>query len=421
MGILTRHVVVELLKVFCLVLTAMTAMLMIFGITKEAVDQGLGFNQVARILPYFLPEALKITIPGTILFAACSVYGRMAASNEVVALKSLGISPKVIMIPGLVLGFIVSLGTVWINDIAVSWGLNGIQRVVIEAAEEIAYGMLKREGSYSTRSLSIVVQDVQGRRLIQPIVTFQANDKSPAVTILAEWAELHSNLDGGQKSFAKPISEATGHKTFHPNPEAEPKSLQILLHNGQVSADGKITYVFSDTQPFEIALNDFSKEKEKSGHPAQLPLNRIPDRIAEQERLIELFEHERASKAAFQMLTGDFAGLASPSWKVDHEYRSYLRGELARLKTEPHRRVSNGFSCICFVLVGMTLSIRWAHGELLSNFFACFLPVLGVYYPLLLFGVNNAKEGTLPPYIVWSGNLLFLGIGAWLWRRVVRY
>lgn len=397
MGILTRHVVIELLKVFCLVLTAMTAMLMIFGITKEAVDQGLGFNQVARILPYFLPEALKITIPGTILFAACSVYGRMAASNEVVALKSLGISPRVIMIPGLVLGFIVSLATVWINDIAVSWGLNGIQRVVIEAAEEIAYGMLKREGSYSTRNLSIVVQDVQGRRLMNPIITYQASNASSSVTAMAEWAELHSNLDG------------------------EEKSLEILLHNGQFDADGKLTYFFSDTIPFEVGINDFSREKEKSGHPAQLPLNRIPDRIAEQERLIELFEQENASKAAFQMLTGDFGGLASPGWKVDNNKRAYLRGELARLKTEPHRRVSNGFSCLCFVLVGMTLSIRWAHGELLSNFFACFLPVLGLYYPLLLFGVNNAKEGTLPPYIVWSGNLLFLGMGVWLWRRVVRY
>jgi len=397
MGILTRHVVVELLKEFCLVLTAMTAMLMIFGITKEAVDQGLGFNQVASILPYFLPDALKITIPGTILFAACSVYGRMAASNEVVALKSLGISPKVIMIPGLVLGFIVSLATVWINDIAVSWGMNGMQRVVIEAAEEIAYGLLKREGSYSTRSLSIVVQGVEGRRLMNPIITYQANKNSSTVTAMAEWAELKSNLEGAEKS------------------------LEILLHNGQFDADGEVSYFFNDTYCFEIDINEFSREKDKSGQPSQLPLNRIPDRIAEQERKIELFEHERASKAAFQMLTGDFVNLANPGWKVDNNEREYLCGELARLKMEPHRRVSNGFSCLCFVLVGMTLSIRWAHGELLSNFFACFLPVLGVYYPLLLFGANNAKEGTLPPYIVWSGNLLFLGIGVWLWRKVVRY
>jgi lipopolysaccharide export system permease protein len=121
------------------------------------------------------------------------------------------------------------------------------------------------------------------------------------------------------------------------------------------------------------------------------------------------------------MLTGDFAGLASPGWKVDNGARNYLHGELARLKIEPHRRVANGFSCICFVLVGMTLSIRRAQGELLNNFFACFLPVLGLYYPLLLFGVNNAKEGTLPPYVVWVGNVLFVVVGAWLWKRVVRY
>jgi lipopolysaccharide export system permease protein len=193
------------------------------------------------------------------------------------------------------------------------------------------------------------------------------------------------------------------------------------LHNYEVTAEGKVQLIDPNTNYWEIPLTDFSREKAKSDHPAQLPLHRIPDRIAEQERLIELFEQERASKAAIQMLTGDFASLASAEWKTNHETRRYLQGELARLKTEPHRRASNGFSCICFVLVGMTWSIRWAHGELLSNFFACFLPVLIGYYPILLFGVNSAKEGTFPPYIVWCGNILFAGFGWWMWRRVVRY
>ena len=53
------------------------------SVSKEAYQQGLGLKQILLLLPYVLPEALRFSVPGTILFATCSVYGRMASTNEI--------------------------------------------------------------------------------------------------------------------------------------------------------------------------------------------------------------------------------------------------------------------------------------------------------------------------------------------------
>jgi lipopolysaccharide export system permease protein len=48
------------------------------------------------------------------------------------------------------------------------------------------------------------------------------------------------------------------------------------------------------------------------------------------------------------------------------------------------------------------------------------LPILVVYYPLLMFGIDRVKAGELPPVAVWIGNVLVTVWGIWLLRRVVR-
>jgi len=93
MRILTSYVLTEVLKVFLAALVILTLMMIMFGVVREAREQGLELQQVIKIIPYILPDALRYTVPGTILFAVSSVYGRMSGGNEITSLKSLGISP----------------------------------------------------------------------------------------------------------------------------------------------------------------------------------------------------------------------------------------------------------------------------------------------------------------------------------------
>src|SRR5688572_16008377 len=190
MRILTRYVLFDLLKVFLLTLTGLTLLIFVVLIGKEAVDNGVGLGPLWRMTPYLLPQAMQFAVPGTMLLATTSVYGRMAAYNEIVAIKSLGISPMALIWPTLALATLVSFAAVWINDLAVSWGTMGVKRVLLASMEEVIYGQLRMKHSHNLGKANIIVRDVDGHRLIEPRVIIQSSGDKPAVTVSAKEAEL---------------------------------------------------------------------------------------------------------------------------------------------------------------------------------------------------------------------------------------
>ena len=89
-----------------------------------------------------------------------------------------------------------------------------------------------------------------------------------------------------------------------------------------------------------------------------------------------------------------------------------------RLQTEPYRRWSNGFTCLCFAMIGIPVSMLWRHVDGLTNFFVCFLPILALYYPLLMFGEDLSTSGALPPISFWMGNVILAAPAVALLRWV---
>ena len=151
---------------------------------------------IIELLPYLLPIGLQFGLPPTLLFAVCSIYGRISADNEVIAIKSAGINPLKIVTPTLVLAFIISLLAVWLNDIAFSWGTPGINRVVLLSLEEIVYGYLTKQGSYSNSSgFSIHVHGVgdDGRELISPTMSIRPQNGGEPMTITARTGRISLN------------------------------------------------------------------------------------------------------------------------------------------------------------------------------------------------------------------------------------
>ena len=388
MKIITRYVTAELCKMFFLALGVLTLMMVVVGIVREAASQSLPLQHIVRLLPYILPDALRIAIPVTLLLAVASIYSRMSSANEVIALKSAGISPWCILWPTLTVAFFLSLFTVWLNDVAVSWGREGTQRVVVSAIEDVVYGMLRAHRQYSVPGLSISVQRVEGRRLIRPTLSVQQQGDHPAITIIAEEAELIADL--------------------------ERDVLRLVLRNGTFDVDGQLTVEFPDVQEQAIPLGTATRLRDLTTHPSSIPLIRIPEEIAaQQQRLAELVSHEAPADSPAP--GGDE--------NVQEEWQKHEQawGRLCRLRTEPHRRWSAGFSCLFFVWVGAPMAVWMRNRDFLSSFFLCFLPILIVYYPLLAYGIDGAKSGTLPPWGVWAGNLLLAVWGFILIRKIVRY
>ncbi len=389
MRLLTRYVLVEVFQVFLVTLVSLTLLMVLVGAVREAIVQGLGITQIIQLFPYLLPNALMFAVPGTILFSVSSVYGRMSSSNEIVALKSAGLSPMVVVWPSLALAVLLSFATVWLNDLAMNWGFKGMQRVVIDGLEDIAYGMLRAGKSYSTQTFSVVVRKVEGRTLLSPHFTLQS-DSGP-VDIRAESAELRSNAGSGV--------------------------LTVILKDAQVETRGQ-HISFPGYSEREIRVNH---EASHDSSPAHMALRDIPGAKREQYDVIRSTEQRMAAQAGFQMMTGDFEALDSGGWKDEANNLQQQKFRLYRMQTEPPRRWANGFSCLCFALVGTTMAIRRRNADALTSFFLCFLPILVVYYPLLIWGVDRSKAGAITPYAVWTANVILIAWGLWLLRRVIRY
>jgi lipopolysaccharide export system permease protein len=390
MRILTRYVLSELLKVFLVSLAGVTLLFLLAGIVKQAYLEGLGLKQVILLIPYALPEALRFSVPAAMLFAACNVFGRLSSANEVVAVKASGISPMVLLWPALGLAFLVSLWAVWLNDVAVSWGYEGAARVVLEAVEEVAYGKLQQQHSYSAHQFSINVGDVDGKRLIRPFISLQGGGDSPPRTITCQEATMHC--------------------------DKQANTLTLTCYNGAVDV-GDFSVAFPDARDFTIPLDDGNR---RSGgkSPSYLPMCVIPQEKIDQQNRIETLQQQLAANAAYQMISGDFTALEKSNWQPDQRALSEAQQRLYRLDTEPPRRWANGFSCLCFVLVGAPLAIWMRNSDLLTSFFMCFLPILICYYPLLMFSVSKAKSGLFPASSVWAGNLILALVGAQFMRRV---
>jgi lipopolysaccharide export system permease protein len=284
---------------------------------------------------------------------------------------------------------------VGLNDIAFSWGYQGLHRVVLQSVEEIAYGVLRTQRTYSTDRFAISVKAVEGKRLIRPTITFAGSGDTPTVTITAEEARLQSNL--------------------------RDNTLSIFLTNSVVEAGDQFLGVFPETHERIIPLSEASK-KGAGGNPSNLSmLGGIGDARREQKQHIHRLEESLAAEAGFALVTGDFAGLREEAWQHRRNELDDARNHLNRLNTEPWRRFAAGFSCLCFCCVGVPLAVWRKSADYMTNFAVCFLPILGFYFPIFYTTLQRSKAGAFPPMTLWVGNLVCMGVGYWLLRRVLRH
>jgi lipopolysaccharide export system permease protein len=376
-----RYVVGEVLKVFVVALAVMTLITTLCFAVRDGLREGLPPELMVRSMPFMLPEMLGITVPVGILFAVSNVFARISGSNELLALKSCGISPMAIVWPVLILGVAVSLGAFWLYDLAATWGRPNVERIVIESVAEIAYGRLRTGRSYHSPEFSIVVKGVRGRKLLRPVITLNARGDRPALTVTAEEAELWTSRSR--------------------------RAIVIRCRSGEVDIAGRGRLAFQHTIEQVIPF----RTPEKRVHRDWLSVREIPEYVAQTRAKVYQIEQRLGSDATLR-------GKARQS-VVDELRRDQHR--VYRLQSEPYRRWSNAFSCLCFALVGVPVAMQLRSDNALTSFFLCFLPILGVYYPLLMLGEDLSTSGTLPPISFWTGNLVLAIAGGWLLRRAIRY
>ncbi len=389
MYILTRYVVTEVLKYFLLTLIGLTLIVTVVMGVKQGLSQGLPPMVMFYVMPYMLPEMLVITLPVSLLLSVSIVYGRMTGTNEVVALKSLGINPMVIVWPVIVFAFLLSLGTIWMQEIAATWCRPNYARVAAESIEEITYGMLQTNHSIGppyTPQFSITVKRMDGRKLIQPTITIRDIGSDSTTTVRAAEAELHT--------------------------ARQRQELDIICRSVDVDIDGKFQYNDPAEWRHSVPIINLGRSPGVLEHHRDwVAMYEIPDHVAQlKAEVLPLEQRREVLEANGQTLPPADSTRLADLWHL-----------IYRLQTEPYRRLSNGFTCLCFVLIGIPVAMLWRHADVLTNFFVCFVPILAVYYPLLMLSEDLSTSGKLWPISFWMSNTVFIVSGIFLLRRIVQH
>lgn len=387
----TIYVIFEICKIFLVAITVFTGLIVLLGVVQKLVTERISALAILRLIPYILPVSMQFTLPSSLLFAVCSVYGRLSADNEVMAIKAAGVPPMRIMAPTLILGFLFSPFAVWMMDLAASWGEPGIQRVIIGQIEQVAYHTLKTTNSYSSSSgFSISVRGVDGHMLINPEINFQMGE--------------------GQRST---ISAKTGELKLIPEEDV----LRVELEEATVSVGSNVEGRFHHLN-HDISLDKAARKGRATDRPANIAMHALASETLKQREAIDKNNQVAATRMLMGLTVGRYDWLNSPAIHTAKAGRAVASERLARLETEPYRRWACGFSCFCFVWLGIPLSIWYRTADYWFVFGIAFLPLLLVYYPLFMMALERAKDGDWPPYSVWLGNLVILAIGSWFNHKI---
>jgi lipopolysaccharide export system permease protein len=226
--------------------------------------------------------------------------------------------------------------------------------------------------------------------LIRPTITIIAPGTNETITIQASKAKL-----------------VTDWKT---------KSLKIMCWDSRVEFSGQGGFGMSRPGVFEQTIPIGERGRDQF-HRDWVAMHEIPDRLAELRKLIWDTEQQRKVVVDSKSAEAD----KQPALTHLDNILKDLWWKIYRLRTEPCRRLSNGFTCLCFVLIGAPVAMLWRHADVLTNFFVCFLPILAIYYPLLMIGEDLTTSRGFTPFLFWMGNVILIIPGIFLLKWVVRH
>jgi lipopolysaccharide export system permease protein len=385
----------ELVKIFSLALVGLTGMLLMATVIQEASRNGLSPSQIALIVPLLIPSTLPYTLPTTTLFATCVVYGRLAHDNEILAIKAAGINVLRVVWPGILLGIIISAITIGLYYRAIPRTHYLLRAWLVADIEEFMYSKLRHDGSLALPQVNyeIYVKRVQGHKLLD--AQFMRRDATGKYDIIARAREAELNVD-------------------LPN-----KQINVHMKNCEIAnnTEGVTGHVDEKDWPIQIPDEFLNPIKNR---PCDMTWQEMRSRTAELTEEIKKAQRDIAAHTA-QMNLGNAPTNFAAYVQDRQNQKRHLQHMNCEILAEMHQRPALALGCLCFVLVGCPVGIWFSRSDYLSAFITCFLPIVLIYYPLLLCGINAGRFGRVHPApAIWGANVLMALTCLPIYRKLLK-
>jgi LPS export ABC transporter permease LptF len=367
MKLIDRFVSRELIVNVLFAIAVLSLVLVVGNIFRKLlpllVNHDVPAEYLITFIAYVLPFSLIFTIPWGLLTAILLVFGRLSADNELIALRSNGVSISRICIPLAAIAFACTGICLWLNVQAAPAAQEKLRSTIFDLATRnpmALFGSDQVIDQFPGRK--IYVGKKEGNKL-ENVTVFEMNDKALAVKVTyAHTGMLDTDL----------------------------ANKQILMHLY------KARYQERDPK------DPFNLRKIRDG------INMVEGTLPIS--LEELYQKEkkRPSRSALSIE------------QLLEQLRSENQQERSASRTEINKRFSFPFACIAFAIIGVPLGVT-AHRRETSIGFAMGLIVAVTYFLFVIIGDTlRGNPNVHPELLVWFPNVLFIVLGALLFRRLAR-
>ena len=372
MKLLDRYIAKQILVTAFFAVGVLSLVLVFGNVFKQLLDllvnHDVPIEYILSFMAYILPFSLTFTIPWGFLTAVLLVFGRLSAENELIALRSMGVSIGRIC---------VSLGIISVICVGVCLWIN------VDVAPRAQQQMKAALYNIATSN---------------PIAMFGSDQ------IIDEFP--------GKKIY---VSRKEGTKLFDIlmydlNERGEPLSV-VHAREGSLQTDLSNS---SDPQVL-LELKNARYEQHDSVDPRSLSKIRqgiTMDKIVLPISLKDLYERNKVRRGLTQMTLGELV-TEKNSGHQDIE-------QLTAAKTEINKRFSFSLASFAFALIGVPLAITAQRRETSVGFL--FSLVVAFVYFFFIIMANAVRENPKfhPELLIWAPNVLFISLGAYLFWRLSR-
>lgn len=367
MNLLHRYVTRQVLVTFLIAVAVLSGIFVVGSIMVKVLDLLVNHDVplifVGRFIAYIVPFSLMYTIPWAMLTTVLLVFGKLSAENELIAVRTCGVSLPNLCVPVLILSALLSGLCFWIN-ISVA---PQAQQQMKETLKDVAtsdplslFGSDRIIDQFPGRKIYVGQKEGASLRNIQ-VYELDPNNR-PLRVIAAREGRLELDLT----------------------------QQQVLLR--------LLNATYEERDPMD--LNNIKKIRQGiTMEEGVLPIS-----------LVELYKKNQRRGLSSLTLTELSSELKTHG---DTERQSATRTEL-------NKRYSLSLGCFALALVGIPLGIT-AHRRETSIGFALSLAVAVAYFMFIMVADNfRNTPAAHPEWLIWLPNIVFLTLGATLFTRLAR-
>jgi lipopolysaccharide export system permease protein len=382
------------------------------------IGKGVPLAVSAELLILSLGWMIVMAVPMAVLIGTLISFMRLASDNEIVAMRTSGISLFSIAKPLLIASLLLSFAMIPVHNYVVPETNHRLANLLV-AIHRKKPALQIREGVFinDIKGFSILAEKVKGNELEGITISKLAEDK-PAQTIRAERGEVHFAEDGNTlvlRLYNGEINDVD---------EKDPKRylrLKFTEHTINIpDAGGKLVLLQREYRgEREMGLGALRKEiadldRKIAGGRAQ-----VRDIVVAAAGQVPDLRAAEISQGAAQG-TGKITGLLTTTQDriqaVMNQEMGYRRG-IRSFSVEVHKKIAISFACAVFVLLGVPVGARSKEGGTGAGMVGS-ISVFAVYYAFLTAGEKLADRGFVPPFLsMWAANIVLGALGSWLFIR----